>query len=43
MNLASGRTEPNNPALKLYERLGFRLIEERGVYLFLGWMPTAAA
>lgn len=35
--------EPNNPALKLYERLGFRLIEERGVYLFLGWMPDAAA
>lgn len=35
--------EPNNPALRLYERLGFRLIEERGVYLFLGWMPPAAA
>lgn len=31
--------EPNNPALHLYERLGFRLIEERGVYHFLGWTP----
>ena len=29
--------EPNNPACRLYERLGFRLIESRGVYLFLGW------
>lgn len=35
--------EPNNPALRLYDRLGFRLIEERGVYLFLGWTPLAAA
>ncbi len=26
-----------NPALRLYERLGFRLIEDRGVYLFLEW------
>jgi ribosomal protein S18 acetylase RimI-like enzyme len=33
--------EPNNPALQLYERLGFALIENRGVYLFLGW-PAAA-
>jgi ribosomal protein S18 acetylase RimI-like enzyme len=29
--------EPNNPACRLYERLGFRLIESRGVYLFRGW------
>jgi len=29
--------EPNNPVLRLYERLGFRLIEDRGVYRFLGW------
>jgi len=29
--------EPNNPAMRLYDRLGFRLIEERGVYVFLGW------
>jgi ribosomal protein S18 acetylase RimI-like enzyme len=26
-----------NPALRLYDRLGFRLIEDKGVYLFLGW------
>lgn len=31
--------EPNNPACRLYERLGFALIENRGVYLFLGWKP----
>ncbi|HJT98480.1 MAG TPA: GNAT family N-acetyltransferase [Rhodanobacteraceae bacterium] len=29
--------EPNNPAQRLYARLGFRLIEDRGVYHFLGW------
>ena len=29
--------EPANPAQRLYERLGFRLIEQRGVYDFLGW------
>jgi ribosomal protein S18 acetylase RimI-like enzyme len=34
--------ETNNPALRLYDRLGFRLIEERGVYHFLGWTPPAA-
>jgi ribosomal protein S18 acetylase RimI-like enzyme len=27
--------EPWNPALRLYERRGFRLVEERGVYLFM--------
>ena len=26
-----------NPALRLYERLGFRLVEDRGIYLFLEW------
>jgi len=26
-----------NPALRLYERLGFRQVEDRGVYLFLEW------
>jgi ribosomal protein S18 acetylase RimI-like enzyme len=31
--------ERYNPALALYERLGFRLLEERGVYLFLEWRP----
>jgi ribosomal protein S18 acetylase RimI-like enzyme len=26
-----------NPALRLYERLGFRQIEDRGIYLFMEW------
>ena len=26
-----------NPALRLYERLGFTLAEDEGVYLFLTW------
>jgi GNAT superfamily N-acetyltransferase len=30
-----------NPALRLYARLGFRMIADRGVYLFLEWAPTA--
>jgi ribosomal protein S18 acetylase RimI-like enzyme len=29
--------EPENPAQRLYARLGFRLKEHRGVYDFLGW------
>jgi ribosomal protein S18 acetylase RimI-like enzyme len=29
--------ERMNPALALYQRLGFREIEDRGVYLFLEW------
>jgi ribosomal protein S18 acetylase RimI-like enzyme len=38
--LADGRrvtihVERMNPALRLYERLGFKLAEDRGVYLFL--------
>jgi len=28
-----------NPALQLYERLGFRVEEDKGVYLFLKWIP----
>ncbi len=31
--------EFNNPAQRLYNRLGFRTAEERGVYLFLEWRP----
>lgn len=34
--------EPNNPAQRLYRRLGFGLIENRGVYDFLGWPAPAA-
>jgi ribosomal protein S18 acetylase RimI-like enzyme len=28
-----------NPALHLYERLGFRVAEDKGVYLLLKWIP----
>jgi GNAT superfamily N-acetyltransferase len=31
--------EPWNPARRVYERLGFRLVEERGVYLFMRRPP----
>ena len=34
--------EPTNPAQRLYQRLGFALIEQRGVYDFLGWQPVAS-
>lgn len=34
--------EPNNPAQRLYQRLGFELIEQRGVYDFLGFPGVAA-
>jgi ribosomal protein S18 acetylase RimI-like enzyme len=30
-----------NPALRLYERLGFRLAEDKGVYYFMKWLPTS--
>jgi hypothetical protein len=26
-----------NPTLRLYERLGFRQIDDRGAYLFMEW------
>ncbi len=29
-----------NPALLLYQRLGFQPIEDKGVYLLLEWSPT---
>jgi ribosomal protein S18 acetylase RimI-like enzyme len=32
--------ERMNPALRLYERLGFTLAEDKGVYLFLERPPT---
>jgi ribosomal protein S18 acetylase RimI-like enzyme len=34
--------EPDNPACRLYARLGFVLKERRGVYDFLGWKPAVA-
>lgn len=33
--------ERQNPALRLYERLGFRQIDEYGVYLLMEWKPDA--
>ncbi|MGB8635959.1 MAG: GNAT family N-acetyltransferase [Rhodanobacteraceae bacterium] len=30
-----------NPALRLYQRLGFKLVEDRGVYCFMAWQPPA--
>lgn len=35
--------ERTNPALALYERLGFRLVEDKGVYLFLSWCGDAVS
>lgn len=32
--------EVYNPAMRLYERLGFRSIEERGPYLLMEWKPS---
>jgi GNAT superfamily N-acetyltransferase len=32
-----------NPALRLYERLGFRPIADRGVYLFMEWRGESSA
>ncbi len=34
--------EVYNPALKLYERLGFKPIEERGPYLLMEWRPSSS-
>jgi ribosomal protein S18 acetylase RimI-like enzyme len=31
--------ERNNPALELYNRLGFKMSADRGVYWFLEWKP----
>lgn len=35
----SAHVERNNPALRLYARLGFGLAEDKGVYLLLEWRP----
>src|SRR5499425_281756 len=35
------QVEKFNPALRLYERLDFAPIEDKGVYLFLEWAPSA--
>jgi ribosomal protein S18 acetylase RimI-like enzyme len=30
-----------NPAMRLYERLGFRQIEDKGVYLLMEWRAAS--
>jgi ribosomal protein S18 acetylase RimI-like enzyme len=35
--------EKLNPALRLYERLGFARVADRGVYWFLEWRPDQAS
>ena len=37
--LVSIHVEKFNPALRLYERLGFSIIDDRGVYWFMQWKP----
>ncbi len=32
--------EQNNPAMRLYQRLGFEKIEEQGVYHLMEWTPA---
>lgn len=35
--------ERNNPAMHLYDRLGFRKVEDQGVYWLMEWRPTGSA
>jgi ribosomal protein S18 acetylase RimI-like enzyme len=37
------QVERNNPALRLYERLGFKVIEDKGIHLFMEWLPSSRA
>ncbi len=34
--------EQDNPAMRLYRRLGFEMIEEQGVYHLMEWTPPGA-
>jgi len=34
--------EAVNPAIRLYQRLGFKQIEDKGVYLLMEWKERAA-
>ena len=35
--------EAMNPARRLYERLGFRVVEDKGIYLYMEWDPRTQA
>ena len=39
---ASIHVEKNNPAMRLYRRLGFLTVEDKGVYDLMEWHPDAA-
>ncbi len=41
--IVSVHVEQFNPALRLYERLGFERSAERGAYFLMVWRPAAAA
>ena len=41
-NAVTLHVEPNNPVNRLYQRLGFRFVTDRGAYHFLRWSPDAA-
>ncbi len=34
--------ERNNPAMRLYERLGFQKVEDQGVYWLMEWLPAGS-
>jgi len=35
--------ERNNPAMRLYTRLGFQKVEDQGVYWLMEWLPVKSA
>lgn len=39
--IVSIHVERMNPALRLYQRIGFQMAEDKGVYLLMEWKPTA--
>ena len=34
--------EHNNPAMRLYKRLGFRKIDDNGIYHLMEWSPEGS-
>jgi ribosomal protein S18 acetylase RimI-like enzyme len=40
--ILSIHVEAFNPAKRLYERLGFSLVEDKGIYQFMTWTPAPA-